>query len=355
MIDVPGPHVWAAFSVKDHCVARPFVADVLLYDRLMIPTPPRVRPEDPESPWDPKEVEERWAKWDPQKLERLLRELCREDRDRATVVPWDERLRERWADKMKGYSAEELLVDANLAYRATEDVVMLHAIGAGSLTNDRNFRAVRGYPSASQRFARDITRDGLSNAPQLEELEPLQPRRQERAVRIGARFLVPDASGRPDEYVLEQALDLSSDPRFVSSRREFYAWLDGLPLGLSDDAVMYQADAAVSTWNASVRASGATKRTKFVFFTAKLAAAAGDLVGLMHGVPPVLFHGANVALEAGGYAVEAHETPAPAGFGASPGPLVGSAQARLRPVGAVRALTSAARYRQWQLGQRLGA
>ena len=31
--------VWAAYSVRDHLGKKPFVADVMLYDRLVIPTP----------------------------------------------------------------------------------------------------------------------------------------------------------------------------------------------------------------------------------------------------------------------------------------------------------------------------
>src|SRR5690348_5816439 len=40
---VPGGHVkiqqWGTFSVRDHLKARPFVAEVLLFDKLVIPRP----------------------------------------------------------------------------------------------------------------------------------------------------------------------------------------------------------------------------------------------------------------------------------------------------------------------------
>jgi hypothetical protein len=32
--------LWGTFSVRDHLVSRAFVADVLLYDQLVIPTMP---------------------------------------------------------------------------------------------------------------------------------------------------------------------------------------------------------------------------------------------------------------------------------------------------------------------------
>jgi hypothetical protein len=40
--------LWGTFSVRDHLVNRAFVADVLLYDQLVIPTLPK---DEPESEW----------------------------------------------------------------------------------------------------------------------------------------------------------------------------------------------------------------------------------------------------------------------------------------------------------------
>ena len=32
--------LWGTYSVADHCNAYPFVADLVLYDRLVVPVPP---------------------------------------------------------------------------------------------------------------------------------------------------------------------------------------------------------------------------------------------------------------------------------------------------------------------------
>ena len=32
--------LWGSYSVKDHLRARPFIADLFLYHRLMVPVPP---------------------------------------------------------------------------------------------------------------------------------------------------------------------------------------------------------------------------------------------------------------------------------------------------------------------------
>lgn len=56
---------WGTYSVRDHSRSRAFVADVLLYDRLMIPYPPN-------------EAEvERWktSGWDPDRLKTCLQTL----------------------------------------------------------------------------------------------------------------------------------------------------------------------------------------------------------------------------------------------------------------------------------------
>ena len=56
---------WGTFSVKDHTREQPFAADVLMYDRLVIPKPAN-------------EVERsRWAEagWAPDRLDAILEVL----------------------------------------------------------------------------------------------------------------------------------------------------------------------------------------------------------------------------------------------------------------------------------------
>jgi hypothetical protein len=56
--------LWGTFSVGDHLRRRAFVADVLLYDRLVVPTPPASEPEE----------EKRWVDmgWEPEHQRKLL-------------------------------------------------------------------------------------------------------------------------------------------------------------------------------------------------------------------------------------------------------------------------------------------
>ena len=77
---------WGAFSVVDHRNARRLAADVLLYDRLVMPTP---------VDWD----RERWYKegWDPEGLERRLEQLG----DLAIPATWDVDRQKQWSEKFQ--------------------------------------------------------------------------------------------------------------------------------------------------------------------------------------------------------------------------------------------------------------
>ena len=68
---------WATYSVRDHNHSDAFVADVLLYDRLVVPVPPEYEPDEYER-W----VQNQWAPG------RLLNMLARIP-DLVEKVSWD--------------------------------------------------------------------------------------------------------------------------------------------------------------------------------------------------------------------------------------------------------------------------
>jgi hypothetical protein len=84
--------LWGKFSVRDHIINRAFVADVLLYDRLVIPTCPEDRPE---TEW-PEE-------WDLPKQKSLLADLG----DLAIPVPWTKERHSEWQTRFDDKRAEE--------------------------------------------------------------------------------------------------------------------------------------------------------------------------------------------------------------------------------------------------------
>jgi hypothetical protein len=86
---------WGAFAVRDHVSSAPFVTDVLLYDRLIIPI------SDPADPLAKASWEGR--KWQPELLDDCLRilKVKTENQDGlALTVQWDALKRERFKNQM---------------------------------------------------------------------------------------------------------------------------------------------------------------------------------------------------------------------------------------------------------------
>ena len=98
--------LWGTFSVRDHMRRRAFVADVLLYDRLMIPRPTTPEEEEP----DPGEMDQltRWRqrRWQPERLRRLLDILGEEDL--AVELPWGKEVRQDWHNLYHGTDTKQI-------------------------------------------------------------------------------------------------------------------------------------------------------------------------------------------------------------------------------------------------------
>lgn len=109
--------LWGTFSVGDHLRRRAFVSDVLLYDRLVIPTPPES---------DVGE-QDRWRQmgWRPARQRRLLGLL---GRNRVIRVPWTEFHRQSWetcyreAREAQPGGVDPAVVRAEMAQAAADDV-----------------------------------------------------------------------------------------------------------------------------------------------------------------------------------------------------------------------------------------
>src|SRR4051794_35765125 len=104
--------LWATFSVADHKRKRPFVADVLLYDRLVVPI---AAGEDERDRW-------RRLHRDPDRQERLLDIMG----DLALRVPWSLQRHQQWAERYGGSTRQTAGVEAavrdDLAHAVEFDV-----------------------------------------------------------------------------------------------------------------------------------------------------------------------------------------------------------------------------------------
>lgn len=187
--------VWGTFSVNDHCRPRAFVADVMIYDRLVIPVPPD------------DEERARWERqgWDPSKLERLLAILG----DRAQALNWDDSRKQQWKTK---YDA-----GSQIAYE----------------TGDWAFEATRTL--LTENLPRHVTGiQAVTAFASVEELErelkvkraaaPIGIPGAAAAAIVAREYLIPDDPAHTDEDLLKTAVDLSSDPSYRRKRAGYWRW-----------------------------------------------------------------------------------------------------------------------------------
>lgn len=189
---------WGAFSVIDHKNDRQLAAEVLLYDRLLIPTP---------MDWD----RDRWAAngWDPDGLDRKLEELG----EIAIRANWDQDRQKDWATQFGELRADQR--DINSALQVTRRVL---------IEQERNYRP-HGVEMVEAFAAYQSQAD-------FEALDPLAaaPGQREAVARVNLllshRLAVPDEAD--DAETLKRALDLAHDPAFRRRRSSFYEWQHGV-------------------------------------------------------------------------------------------------------------------------------
>ena len=217
-----GRETWGTYSVRDHLVPRAFVADVLLYDRLVIPIPPPKPLEEHEREWT------RWENegWEPQRQMDLLNRVG----SLAYPVPWGSTMRGEWERR---WIAAKVAGESTTPYQVTGGV-----LAAGFPANVTAVSAVATYPSREE-FEHNV---GLR--PIDFEKGRLYPGTAVCAA-LGREFLIPD----PDDYrsgddLLDAAVDLAGDSDFRQKRRNFWRWQrEFIADGVTDQAAI---DAAVT-------------------------------------------------------------------------------------------------------------
>jgi hypothetical protein len=188
--------VWGTFAVNDHCAPRAFVADVMLYDRLVIPVPP----DNPTA--DDKKL---WANWDIKRQNDLLEILG----DRARRVKWDQRRRQSWKTRFQAAKATAGETSPD-AFRMTR-MELTTGLPPG-VTAVESVSAYRSY---------DEIKDGLK-IKETEQGLQLQPGAVTAV--LGREFLVIDEPDLSDTQALKEAVALSSDRTFRRKRADYWRW-----------------------------------------------------------------------------------------------------------------------------------
>jgi hypothetical protein len=259
---------WGAFAVVDHKNARKLAADVLLYDRLVLPTPAN---------WD----RERWLKkdWDPEGLERRITQLG----DIAIPALWDLDRQKQWKEKFA--ALQEDARDMNAALHMTRRVLAEHC---------RDYRP------------KGVTAVEVVAAYQSEaDFNELDSRVHRGAAESELDFLVAQRLAIPNdedpEKALKRALKLRSDSTFNRRRKRFHEWERKiLSTGVLPEDAAKELVQLVSEYNDAVRKSTHSFRVETVMLVgglsvASLAAVAGLAPTLVAGIGIGALKGAQVA------------------------------------------------------------
>jgi hypothetical protein len=187
--------VWAAYSVADHLAKKAFVADVMLYDRLVIPIPA----DDDQERWGP-------DGWNEARQQHVLSILG----ERAIPIVWDAQLRAEW--KSRWEAAKSLGATTNAAAMRMTPTVLLEKVPR----NATGVVAVAAFDSpdalnAGIQLRENSAGTGLAASGVL-------------AAVIGRQFLVPNNPKHKDDDLLRQALDLSGDAKFRRKRAAYWRW-----------------------------------------------------------------------------------------------------------------------------------
>jgi hypothetical protein len=253
--------IWGTYSVKDHTQRRPFVADVMLYDRLVVPFPPD------------DEEKERWRVngWQPSRLNSCLDILD----DLAIPLPWD-------AERKKAFRDQSSLAkDLNPFYLSSLQL----SLEAKGFPRDRiplgvdSIRPVAAYRSFStfeQQVSVSAARPGKAD------------REGELAAVFAREFHVPDDPRLSDLKLLEQAAGLARDPEFRAKRSAFHQWLeDAIRRGLENREAVAEMHNRIRECDDVIKRMRVRSRAKFAFLATKLCLAGGSVLAVAGAFPPL--------------------------------------------------------------------
>jgi hypothetical protein len=234
--------LWGTFAVKDHLVERAFIADALLYDRLVIPT----KPANPGG--------HKWpSSWDLVRQQEILKTLG----DLAIPIPWDDRKRGFWQEKLDGSARGERAiartefagdVSADLndiadaearGYEATRRV--LEDYVSGNYADDELVRKVRATRKAKPGSRVEVVSAYTTYNAFVADFQFTGARQDAGAAKeqrsnysapptlFGWRFFIPDSADHgmvADLKLLEKTVQFAKRSDTIAARDEFYKWLN---------------------------------------------------------------------------------------------------------------------------------
>jgi hypothetical protein len=266
---------WGTFSVRDHLTDAPFVTDVLLYDRLIIPVP---------DPADTSiEQQMYWRSWEPEKQQTCLdiRKIKTPDKDGLTMtVPWTKSKRGRFTNRIsvaKAVATQQRTPDQDYymdPYMATRELIrseFLPALPAGvsKAWTVVVFGSTKGFE---------------------EEVASADPRRERRlAMMISHRFLTPVGSD-PKHELLKRAVDLTTTGDYRQKRARFYEWQENIiEENISDEKAIEEMERLLGDYNKAIKKAFTNVGEKYLFTAVPVSL--GIISALVAGTTPALLIG----------------------------------------------------------------
>jgi hypothetical protein len=200
---------WGTFSVVDHQRPQAFVAEVMLYDKLIIPVPSDA------------EERKRWAEngREPDKLDQYLEILG----EMAIPVPWDQTKRETF--KTRFAAAKSAAFDTDNLTQARQTNLDPICVTRMLLAQDflpKTPIGIKPWPMAAYPSCNDYREDVA--------LETVGGPKERLAMVLSNQFFVPKdipgESGKLDTATLKKAVKLAHRDDFKAKRIKFNEWQD---------------------------------------------------------------------------------------------------------------------------------
>jgi hypothetical protein len=211
----------ATFSVKDHTLPGAFIAEVLLYDRLIIPIPPRIRDgvtkEEADQEWN------RWKSkgWDPARQTQLIAILKHNlEDDRIIEAPWTSHLQTEWRKSMTKPDK-----DIPETLHAAVEADLNHARHHGYVLTGHILQQFA--PAMAKTVVAVSTFRSLKDLMQRTPIQRAPPKRvdaQSLMAVLGFELFVPNDSDSNDFDLLSEAAAVAADATYRRKRTALYLW-----------------------------------------------------------------------------------------------------------------------------------
>lgn len=236
---------WGIFSVKDHMTQAPFVSDVLLYDRLIIPTPPADKSQD-----------DFWKKFKPKRQQDCINILNKTER-LALTVPWDTSKRERFKNRM-----------STAAALATQQRSPEHGYYFDPFEATRQLIKDEFRPELPPGVVLDpwtVAAYTSKNAYQQDVAVADPDKHRRLAALITHRFLTP-AGGDPSHKLLEEAVKLATTDDFRRKRSRFYEFQERIiEERIPDEQAIKELERRLQRYNEVIETAFRSVCNRFVY------------------------------------------------------------------------------------------